>query len=262
MVRAPKLRIGFFAQHQLEALDPAQSAYQHVRRLLPTAPEAQIRARVAQMGLATMKMDTPAGDLSGGEKARLMMGLAAFDAPHLLILDEPTNHLDIDSREALVHALNDYEGAVILISHDRHLIETCADRLWLVADHTVAPFDGDIESYRRMVLGRPEPSTEMPAKPQQTVSQKDVRREAAERRETLAPLRKKIADCERLLERLRKDIQALDAQLAVPALYSDEPQRAAEMAKERAERVHAFARAESDWLDLSEELETAESAAA
>ena len=157
--RAPKLRIGFFAQHQIEALRPEQSAVEHLKTLMRGAPEAQVRSRVAQIGLTTQKMNTAAKDLSGGEKARLMIGLAAFNSPHLLILDEPTNHLDIDSREALVHALNDYEGAVILISHDRHLIEACADRLWLVAKGTVTPYEGDIEDYRRMVLGRPDAPT-------------------------------------------------------------------------------------------------------
>ena len=153
IVRASKLKIGFFAQHQLESLNPERSAYDHVRALMPDAPEAKVRARTAQIGLTTEKMGTVAANLSGGEKARLMMGLAAFGAPNLLILDEPTNHLDIDSREALVHALNDYSGAVVLITHDRHLIEACADRLWLVANGTVTPYDGDIEDYRRMVLG-------------------------------------------------------------------------------------------------------------
>ncbi|HWT31561.1 MAG TPA: ABC-F family ATP-binding cassette domain-containing protein [Propylenella sp.] len=261
IVRAPKLKTGLFAQHQLEALDPAQSACQHVRALMVGAPEAQVRSRVAQMGLATHKMDTPAKDLSGGEKARLMMGLAAFDAPHLLILDEPTNHLDIDSREALVMALNDYQGAVILISHDRHLIEACADRLWLVAEGTVTPFDGDIEDYRRQVLGRTDSTEAAAAKPQRNATQRDLRREAAERREALAPLRKKIKDCEKLIERLRAEIQQLDGQLAAPDLYAREPDKAAEIARRRAERVHAFARAESDWLDLSEELESLEAQA-
>jgi ATP-binding cassette subfamily F protein 3 len=197
-------------------------------------------------------MDTPAKDLSGGEKARLMMGIAAFGAPHLLILDEPTNHLDIDSREALVHALNDYRGAVILISHDRHLIEACADRLWLVAGGSVVPFDGDTEDYRRLVLSG-EPGDE-PAPPKRALSQKDLRREAAERREALAPLRRQIQQCERRIEALRGEIEALDRALAAPELYTD-PDKAAALARERAERVHAFARAESEWLDLSEELE-------
>jgi ATP-binding cassette subfamily F protein 3 len=215
------------------------------------------------MGLTTEKMATAAEKLSGGEKARLMMGLAAFGAPQLLILDEPTNHLDIDSREALVHALNDYSGAVILVTHDRHLIEACADRLWLVANGTVEPFDGDIEDYRRQVLGIA-PSRERdeaPAeKPQPATSQKEVRREAAQRREALAPLRKKIKDCEKRIEKLRAEIEALDGKLAAPDLYSD-PDEAAKLAKARTERVHDFARAESDWLDLSAELEAREAEA-
>jgi ATP-binding cassette subfamily F protein 3 len=188
------------------------------------------------------------------------MGLAAFEAPHLLILDEPTNHRDIDSREALVRALNDFSGAVILITHDRHLIEACADRLWLVADGTVTPFDGDIDDYRRMVLGRSdgaEPADEK-ARPEPALSQKEVRREAAQRREALAPLRKKIKDVEKRIEKLRAEIAEFDQQLAAPDLYADDPDAAAKVARSRAERVHDFARAESDWLDLSEELELRE----
>ncbi len=260
ITRAAKLQIGFFAQHQLDELRAELSAYDHVRALMPGAPEAKVRARTAQMGLTTEKMATASENLSGGEKARLMMGLAAFGAPNLLILDEPTNHLDIDSREALVHALNDYSGAVILITHDRHLIEACADRLWLVADSTVTPFDGDIEDYRRQVLGTA-PQTrkeEAPPKPQPSASLKDVRREAAQRREALAPLRKKIKDCERLIEKLRAEIAAFEQQLAAPDLYTSDPEGAARLAKSRAERVHDFARAESDWLDLSAELEAEE----
>jgi ATP-binding cassette subfamily F protein 3 len=149
---APSLKIGFFAQHQLDDLVPEESAVEHVRKLMPQAPEAKVRARVAQMGLATEKMATAAKDLSGGEKARLLMGLAAFHAPNLLILDEPTNHLDIDSRHALIEALNGYDGAVILISHDRHLIEATVDRLWLVNNGTVTTFEGDMDEYRDLVV--------------------------------------------------------------------------------------------------------------
>ena len=119
---------------------------------MPAAPESKVRARTGALGFPKSKMDTPARDLSGGEKARLLLGLATFAGANLLILDEPTNHLDIDSREALVQALADYSGAVILISHDRHLIEASVDRLWLVADGTVGPFDGDIDDYRQLVL--------------------------------------------------------------------------------------------------------------
>ena len=263
IVRASKLKIGLFAQHQIEALNPEHSAYDHVRALMPDAPEAKVRSRTAQMGLTTEKMATAAANLSGGEKARLMMGLTAFGGPNLLILDEPTNHLDIDSREALVHGLNDYSGAVILIAHDRHLIEACADRLWLVADGTVTPFDGDVEDYRRMVLGlAPSRRETQPAaeKVQQAapVSQKDARREAAQRRETLAPLRKKISNVERLIEKLRGEIERVDKELALPDLYANDPDKATALAKARAGHVHDFAKAESEWLDLSQELEARE----
>jgi ATP-binding cassette subfamily F protein 3 len=263
IVRAPKLEIGFFAQHQIEALDPGLSALDHVRALMPGAPEAKVRARTAQMGLTTEKMMTKAESLSGGEKARLMMGLAAFGAPNLLILDEPTNHLDIDSRAALIEALNLYAGAVILVAHDRHLIEACADRLWLVADGTVAPFDGDIDDYRDRVLGNASGRSEerAPAPKAPVRPQKDMRREAAQRREALAPLRKKIKDRETLLEKLRKEIERIDRELAAPELYKD-PDDATRLAKQRAERAHEAARAESEWLDLSAELEARESEAA
>jgi ATP-binding cassette subfamily F protein 3 len=257
--RASKMKIGFFAQHQIEHLKPEQSAIDHVRDKMPGSPEAQVRSRVARMGLVTEKMMTPAKNLSGGEKARLMMGLAAFEAPHLLILDEPTNHLDIDSREALVDALNTYQGAVILISHDRHLVEACADRLWLVANGTVAPYDGDMDDYRRFVLrgdGGDEPKPVV--SPEARASAKAQRREAAGRREALAPIRKKLTQCERRIEEIRKEIQKLDGQLAEPDLYARDPAAATEFARARAERVHAFARAESDWLELSEELEAAQ----
>ncbi len=252
VVRAPKLEVGLFAQHQLEALDPARSAYDHVRALMPGAGEAQIRSRVARMGLSTEKMATAAGDLSGGEKARLMMGIAAFGAPNLLILDEPTNHLDIDSREALVHALNDYEGAVILISHDRHLLEACADRLWLVDRGTVKPFDGDLDDYRRLVLSWADGEAATAPAEDKGPSQKALRRQAAERREALAPLRRKIKDSERLMEKLQEEVKALDGRLADPALYG-QPDRAAALAQERAQKLKALARAEESWLALSEE---------
>ena len=142
-----KLQIAFFAQHQIEHLSPEVSAYQHVIELMPEATEAQRRARLARFGLPGDRQETPAKHLSGGEKARLLFNLITFEGPHLLILDEPTNHLDMDSRAALISAINLYEGAVVLISHDRHLIESCVDRLWVVGDGTVTQYDDDIETY-------------------------------------------------------------------------------------------------------------------
>ncbi|WP_334543163.1 ABC-F family ATP-binding cassette domain-containing protein [Rhizobium leguminosarum] len=254
---APSLKIGFFAQHQLDDLIPEQSPVEHVRRLMPGAPEAKVRARVAQMGLATEKMATAAKDLSGGEKARLLMGLAAFNAPNLLILDEPTNHLDIDSRRALIEALNDYEGAVILISHDRHLIEATVDRLWLVNGGTVTTFEGDMDEYRDLIVTSGKKKEEKPQLTEDATSKADQRKLNAERRASLTPLKKKINEIESLTAKLEKQIQALDAELADPVLYEKTPAKAAEKAKQRGEAAAKLAAAEEDWLMLSAEYEEA-----
>ncbi|OWV67810.1 glycosyl transferase family 1 [Rhizobium sp. R339] len=254
---APGLKIGFFAQHQLDDLIPEQSAVEHVRRLMPAEPEAKVRARVAQMGLATEKMATAAKDLSGGEKARLLMGLAAFHAPNLLILDEPTNHLDIDSRRALIEALNDYEGAVILISHDRHLIEATVDRLWLVNGGTVTSFEGDMDEYRDLIVSSGKKKDEKLQTAEDTTSKADQRKLNAEKRASLTPLKKKINEIESLTAKLEKQIQALDTELADPALYEKTPAKAAEKAKQRGEAAAKLAAAEEDWLMLSAEYEEA-----
>jgi ATP-binding cassette subfamily F protein 3 len=254
---APSLKIGFFAQHQLDDLVPGDSPVEHVRRLMPSVPEGKVRARVAQMGLATEKMATPAKDLSGGEKARLLMGLAAFHAPNLLILDEPTNHLDIDSRRALIEALNDYEGAVILISHDRHLIEATVDRLWLVNDGTVQTFEGDLEEYRDLIVSSGKKKEEKPQLIDDAASKGELRKANAERRASLAPLKKKINEAEALTAKLEKLIQALDKELADPVLYEKTPAKAAQKAKERGEAAAKLSAAEEQWLMLSAEYEEA-----
>ncbi len=256
---APNLKIGFFAQHQLDDLRPAETAVQHVRPLMPEAPEAKVRARVAQMGLATEKMETPAKDLSGGEKARLLMGLAAFEAPNLLILDEPTNHLDIDSRNALIEALNEYEGAVILISHDRHLIEATVDRLWLVKDGTVANYDGDLEDYRNTIVqsSRGKGNKDKGNGSDDNRSKAEQRKANADKRATFAPLKKKINDIESLTGKLQKQIQALDRELEDQEIYEKFPAKAAAKVKERAEVMAKLAKAEEHWMDLSTEYEEA-----
>ncbi|WP_037081130.1 ATP-binding cassette domain-containing protein [Neorhizobium vignae] len=254
---APNLKIGFFAQHQLDDLVPADSPVAHVRRLMPDAPEAKVRARVAQMGLATEKMATAAKDLSGGEKARLLMGLAAFHAPNLLILDEPTNHLDIDSRRALIEALNDYEGAVILISHDRHLIEATVDRLWLVNNGTVSNFEGDMEEYRNLIVSSGKKKDETVELTEDLSSKADQRKANAEKRASLAPLKKKINEIEAVTAKLEKLIKALDKELADPALYEKTPAKAAQKAKERGEAAAKLSAAEEEWLMLSSEYEEA-----
>jgi len=154
MKREERIRVGWFHQHQIEALDPMDTPLEILRRELPDDSESSRRSRLAQFGLSFDKQETTVDNLSGGERARLLLNLVARAGPHLLILDEPTNHLDIDSRRALLDALNDYEGAVILITHDRSLIEMVADRLWLTADGRIKPFAGDMDDYARFVLER------------------------------------------------------------------------------------------------------------
>ena len=255
MTVAPGLKVAIFAQHQLDDLRPEENAYEHVRRLMPEAPESKVRARVAQFGLATEKMNTPAKDLSGGEKARLLMGLAAFDGPNLFILDEPTNHLDIDSREALVHALNEFPGAVILVSHDRHLLEATADRLWLVKDGQVNPYDGDLDDYKTLVTGVSGDRREK--READKASKADRRREAAARRAAAEPLAKEIRATEALMDRLRKRIDLIEDELASPTLYEKDPIKATRLAKERSELSGQLERNEEKWLEMSAEYEEA-----
>lgn len=255
---APQLKTGFFAQHQMDDLRPNESAVAHVRALMPDAQEARVRARVAQMGLTAEKMNTAAKDLSGGEKARLLMGLATFDAPNLIILDEPTNHLDIDSRAALIRALNDFPGAVILISHDRHLIEATVDRLWIVRDGTVSSFDGDLEDYRQEVVGAS--SRGKKGGSGDGGSKAEKRKQAAEQRASLAPLKKKISDLEAQVARLTKQVDSLDAELANPEQFADAPYKIAQKSKQRAERAAELQTAEEQWLELTSQVEESEAA--
>ncbi|RLQ87649.1 ABC-F family ATP-binding cassette domain-containing protein [Notoacmeibacter ruber] len=254
MTVAPKLKVAMFAQHQMDDLHPNESAIEHVRAMMPQAPEAKVRARVAQMGLPTEKMMTAAKDLSGGEKARLLMGLATFEGPNLLILDEPTNHLDIDSRRALTDALNAFSGAVILISHDRSLVESTADRLWLVHDGTVAPYEGDMEDYKALILSLNRTSKGEKSKPSQ--SKAEIRREAAKKREELKVLAKKIKEFESLMGKAQKRIQAIEAELAEGDIYESDPARATKLAKERSDASVKLAETEAAWLEASESYET------
>jgi ATP-binding cassette subfamily F protein 3 len=259
-IRHPgKLKVAYFAQHQLDELDPSESAYQHVSARMPGAPVARARARAAAMGFPGSKADTAVSSLSGGEKARLLVGLAAFGGPHLLILDEPTNHLDIDSRAALVDAINSYEGAVILVSHDRFLIEACADRLWLVGDGTVKPFEGDLEEYRRLVLAGAFEEEVRPAKKGgDTASRQDERRAAAERRVALAPIRKRIETVEARMSRLTEIIAKIDSALADGTAFQQDADKALDLSHKRAEAAAVLHELEEEWLALSAELESAQ----
>ena len=257
--RSSKLEVGFFAQHQIDDLNPKGTPYSHVAELMADAPEAKKRARAAQMGFTGMKADTPIEQLSGGEKARLLMGLATFNGPHLIIMDEPTNHLDIDSRAALIEAINDYEGAIILVSHDRHLLEATADRLWLVDQGRVTQFDGDMDDYTRHVLAKAGVTDRQKKQKadDENLTREDQRKEAARTRRDIAPLRKKIWALEDKIAKFEGFVKKIDEALAAPDTYSKDPAKAALLAKQRGELMRQLEAAESEWLDLSAEMEEA-----
>ena len=250
VTRSGKLRIGYFAQHQVDELDLDETPLQHIQRLRPAEAQPRLRARLAGFGLLADQAETQVRKLSGGQKARLSLLLATLDAPHLLILDEPTNHLDIESREALVEALTAYSGAVILVSHDMHLLGLVADRLWLVKGGAVAPYSGDLEAYRAELLAG-DPAEKPPAKP------KD--KPARPSRDAILALRAEARKCEERVSKLSEMIEKLDAILADATLY--EPGKAAEAEKwmkKHAEARDGLARAEALWLEALEALETAE----
>ncbi len=256
-----RVTVGYFAQHQLDELNPQASPVDYIIQLMPEATEAERRTRLGSWGFGADKADTKCANLSGGEKARLLLALTAFHAPHLLILDEPTNHLDVDSREALIHAIAEYEGAVILISHDRHLVEATADRLWLVADGTVRSYDGDMDSYRAELLQVRAPRAERRANGDQPVetrtSRADQRKAAAERRAELAPLKKAVQAAEKTVERLTAELARRDALLASPDLYADTA-KASRISQERGQIAKQLAEAEEAWLAATSAYEDAE----
>ena len=247
-VRAPKLDVGFFAQHQVDDLDVTDTPYRAVARLMRGAPESKIRGRAAKFGFSGLRAETPVAQLSGGEKARLLLGLSTFAAPHLVILDEPTNHLDIDSRAALTDAINEYEGAVILVSHDRHLLESCADRLWLVDEGTVREFDGDLDDYKALVLGNA-PKTARRREPSPKVDAVAKRPRPVE-----VPDLKSV---EARMEKLSTLLSRVDKALADPDMFAGNKARAAELAKQRRDLAAALEKAEHQWMTLSAEAESA-----
>ena len=257
ITRAATLRVGYFAQHQVDELDMDGSAYDHVRRLMTDQPEHKVRGRVGSIGFSGPAANTKVEKLSGGEKARLLLGLATFAAPQLIILDEPTNHLDIDSRGALIEAINDYPGAVILVSHDRYLLEACVDRLWLVSGGRVKPFDGDLEDYHRFVLSSDSRENTVGSKSTTRPDPVQARRAAAEKRVDTAPLRKRISQVEAVIAQLTRQLGKLDTTLSDSELFTREPARAVELSKTRANVVAALAKAEEEWIAASSALEMA-----
>ncbi|WP_298352214.1 ABC-F family ATP-binding cassette domain-containing protein [Rhodoblastus sp.] len=252
--KSAKLEAGFFAQHQVDDLNLDDTPFLAVQRLMPDSPDSKIRARAAQIGFPNVKADTKVASLSGGEKARLLMGLATFNGPHLLILDEPTNHLDIDSRAALAEAINEFSGAVILISHDQYLLEACADRLWLVADGKVQAFDGDMADYRKFVLESARKSQKNGAEKKREAPT-DARRDAAKARREAAPLARKVKAAEEKMTRFSDLIARVDLMLSDPRAFERNPAEATRLSQQRADLERALHAAEEEWLELSSELE-------
>lgn len=252
MTRSNKLRVGYFAQHQVDELDLDETPLTHVRRLRPDENPARLRARLAGFGLMEAQAETKVGQLSGGQKARLSLLLATIDAPHLLVLDEPTNHLDIESREALTEALNDYTGAVVLVSHDMHLLSLVADRLWLVDQGAVTPWQGDLDDYRKLLLSGEDAGSAKFAEPVKAASKRPSR-------DRILELRAEARKAEDRVTKLTEMLEKLDAIMADPATY-DDAQYAEKWGRKHAEASEAMQRAEALWLKALEVLETAERA--
>jgi ATP-binding cassette, subfamily F, member 3 len=261
MTRARKVAVGYFAQHQLDELQSERTALQTLKAHRPRLDETRARAQLGGFGFSGDKAETPIAQLSGGERARLLLAIATLDKPNLLILDEPTNHLDIDAREQLLTALNEYEGAVVIISHDRRLIEACADRLLLVAGGRVTPFDGDLDDYQRMILSATADDERGSTRGARS-GKAEQRREAANKRQTLKPLKDAMDKWEREVTARNDEIGAIDVQLAAPRLFDKDPAKGQALAKKRADAVRALATAESRWIEAAERYEAAQEAEA
>jgi ATP-binding cassette subfamily F protein 3 len=255
VVRSAKLACGFFAQQQIDQMRPDASAFDHLSALMSGGPPEAVRARLGRFGFGQEKAFVAAGDLSGGERARLNLALITHNAPALMILDEPTNHLDIEAREALVQAINDFAGAVVLVSHDRHLVELIADRLWLVADGTVRPFDGDLDDYERLVLDTDVSGAAGRSTTAAPRGRRATRRLAAERRLELDPLRRVARQAEERIARLTEEREALDRTLAEQRSARSDRFELSAALKRRAELVRSIERAEREWLAAEQTIE-------
>ncbi|MBW2276357.1 MAG: ABC-F family ATP-binding cassette domain-containing protein [Deltaproteobacteria bacterium] len=263
IVRAGKLRTGYFAQDQIERLDPEAKALELLARVRPDDSPEGVRTYLGRFGFPGERAEVRAGALSGGERTRLVLALIATAQPNLLILDEPTNHLDADARQALVDGLNEWTGSVVLVSHDRHLIEATADRLWLVADGTCCEYFGDVDEYRRQLLAQRQSRDRGPASKSHDddrVSRKDQRRQAAEARARIAPLKKAAAEAEARMVRLTDERQGIDAELADPAIYENAGDRVAGLTRRQRELEREVAAAEEAWLEAQSALEDAHAA--
>jgi len=266
LVKSAKLKVGYFAQDQAEELDLDATPLQLMARALPAESPTRQRAHLGRFGFGEGHAGTRVGELSGGEKARLLFALMSREAPHLLLLDEPTNHLDMDAREALIQAINDFEGAVVLVTHDPHIIELTADRLWLVAGGTVRPFDGDMDDYRKLLRDERRARRAKSKSPKARdanprLSRKDKRRANAEARAQLAEQRRAARQAEARVEKLTKDKAALEARLADPEVYNGSTAKLQALHIKLGDIKRAIAEAEAAWLDAQDAVEANESGA-
>ena len=264
LVKSSKLRVGYFAQDQAEELDLAATPLDLLRRLMPMATPEKLRGHLGRFGFGQDKVETRVAVLSGGEKARLLFALISREAPQILLLDEPTNHLDVDSRAALIQALNAFEGAVVLVSHDPHLVQLVADRLWLVSDGGVGSFDGDLGDYRTLLLkqrrseradARAEARSAKAETGDGTPSKKDRRKAAADARAAVADLRKAVREAEKRMERLTRQKSDLETRLADPEVYNGPTAKLMDLQVRHGEVKRKIAEAEDAWLEAQEALE-------
>jgi ATP-binding cassette subfamily F protein 3 len=248
-----KMRVGYFTQYQVEELDGDDTPLEHMSRMMQGKTPAAVRAQLGRFGFSGDKATTKVGKLSGGERARLALALITRDAPHMLILDEPTNHLDVDAREALVQALNSYSGAVVLVSHDRHMIELTADRLVLVDDGTAREYAGSLEDYTDMILGKNQPKKDGGGK---GFVKKDKKAAAAEREQVQA-LRKKVQEHEAVVTKLTTERSAIDLAMFDPSKAEAALAKLTmgDLSRKRAQVQTALEEAETRWMEASEKLE-------
>ena len=259
VVRSGKLRVGYFAQHQADELDLDATPVIELGRRRRGEQEVKLRAHLGRFGFTQQRADTRIADLSGGEKARLLFALMSCDAPHVLLLDEPTNHLDVESRQALIQALGEFRGAVVIVAHDPHVIELTAERFWLIADGRVTPYDGDLEDYRGLLLaGDDRAGVATTDGAAAAPDRRRQRREAAERRQVLAPLKKRLRQAEAAVHRLETERAKLTEAMADPALYQGDSGRLIDVRMRLGELEKDLAAAEEAWIEAQEALDRAE----
>ena len=255
--KSSKLRIGYFAQHQTDELDSSSTAYEILAKKLFEQPESQIRTHLGQFGFSSEKADTQVSHLSGGEKARLLFAVMCTDKPHILLLDEPTNHLDVDTRASLIQALNSFRGAVILVSHDPHLIEMVCDRLWLVDYGSCKNWDGDLDEYRTQLLDKQRSisKSDTSSIENQTKNRKQARQARAKLRAETASMRRLTEKAEKLVEKLEQKKTHLEAWLAKPDVYEGSAQTLKELQVELSDVKFRLIKAEDAWLEVQAKLE-------